>query len=692
MIANSFMNMSGNNNEYHYQHDRGHSHLYHGHEQPRHIYDTTKIISTIQNFRRYDYTTEPMNSYSDTHFRRFNQYAQCTRRIRPNQENCALNQCTTTAPDCCPQITMCPYTCTETSCSQPVEEHTCFTPYIPPPPEPCACMTSTCPPISTNCNYNTNCCSVPCSTNTCCHTTQCPGPRRQNNDFNDYRRAGTLQDYDVIPNVVVRSGDQKRPPENVPQKGIPFIVNPDNNKSYKSMYDEKDSDLLIHKTDHPKYKSHERDYMYRSFNSGLRKKRQLEDEISVKPFWQIEKFDRAKPPQLKSMRFTTLKNIKNRKLRKNTVSAIWLTSTEPITLKLAEYADYQPEHITEKYLSFDELMHLRKISDGFANYDFRRQNKKTKKPDSKKPAGKKKPDNKKTTAKPDKKKSPDKDKTTKKPADTKQTTAKTEAAKTTKAEAAKTTATTKATTTTEYTANTPFERVKYCTRKLTCTWTAFTSLGEGDDSEGQVGPGIIEVGSRTPPGYVDGCTRTSTCTREYMDRNKISTITANPDEDSSGDPETNVPEDEDYCERRSLNVRRRNSETKKSKVPLLRYLGRNTNGPILTTDVHSDPDFISFTKESVTESVSNAHDCICNKKYARQKREESECSRINEDKCDNSRNSLSYSSIYYLVLNKILKSNEANKFYNKQCPCNSSISSNPVMFLFLLIVLNTFYL
>ncbi|KAJ8727510.1 hypothetical protein PYW07_001629 [Mythimna separata] len=35
MFGNNFMNITGNNNEYHYQHDRGHSHLYHGHEPSR---------------------------------------------------------------------------------------------------------------------------------------------------------------------------------------------------------------------------------------------------------------------------------------------------------------------------------------------------------------------------------------------------------------------------------------------------------------------------------------------------------------------------------------------------------------------------------------------------------------------------------------------------------------------------------
>lgn len=673
------MNTSRNYIEHHYQHDRGHSHLYHGHEPSRYNYDTT-LINTNQDFRRYDYTTEPITSYSTTNLRKFNQYAQCTRSIRPIQDNCAQNQCTTTARDCCLQQTMYPFRCTDILCTQPVEDHTCFTPYIPPLPDPCAYTQPTCPPISTNCNYNTNCpCSVPCSTSTCCFTTICPGPRRQNNDFNDYRRAGTLQYYDMFPNVVVRSGDIKLSQDNSNQKDMAIVTNMDFNKSYKAIYNEKDSDQ-IHKgvSDYPKFKSQEHDYIYRSYNPGLRKKRQLEDQMPVKPFWQIENFNHPNSPELKSMKFTTLKHLKNKNQRKN--SAKWLTSTEPITLKLADYADYQPEHITEKYLSFDELMHLRKINDGFARYDLRRQGKTTKTTTTKKAATTKAATTKGATTKATTTKA-----TMKTTATTKKTTVTTKNTQTTK-----TTTTTKATVaTTEYTANTPFERQKYCTRKITCTWTIFTGNGEDGVPGGEGGGGFtLDVGSRTPPGYVDGCTRTSTCTRDNMDRNKIfSTVPppVTPDTGESGEP---PPEDEDYCERRSLNVQRRNSDTKTGTILLLRYLD-HTNVPILTSKVNTDSDVNSFNIESLTESLSNA--CNCNEKYARQKRGGSDCSRVCEDMYDNTRSSISYSHLYYLILSKILKSNQENK-YNRQCPCNTSVSSSPIMHLFLLVFLNTFHL
>lgn len=559
------MNISGSNNDYLYQHDRGHSHLYHGHEPPQRNYATTIVLNANPDFRRYDYTTEPMNSYADTSFRRFNQYAQCTRRIRPIQENCALNQCPTAAPDCCQQTIMPPFTCTEISCTQPVEDHTCFTPYIPPLPDSCACTQLPCHATSTNCNYNTNCpCRVAFSANTCCLTT-CPGPRRQNYDLNDYRKTGSLQYYDMIPNVVVRSGDLKIPQEPSTPKDTSFYS--DNDKSYKPMNDEKDSDQ-IHKgaPNHSKHKSQERDYMYHSFNSGLRKKRQPEDP--VKPFWQIEISNPQKLSQLKSMRFTTLQN---KKSRKNMDSIKLLTSTEPITLRLADYADYQPEHITEKYLSFNELMHLRKIGDGFQHYDFRRNQKgtkKTHKPDTKteKP-GKAKPVTEKA-----KEKGTTKEvvtKLTKAPENNDKVMSKEEDKNLEKKEKDQDKKVKPMKKDNEKDPDTKrdesppttilFERINYCTRKLTCTWTAYTSAGENGENEGNRGPAFgPEIGSRTPPGYVEGCTRTSTCTRDFMDRNKITTPT-----DSDQDSSESAPLDEDYCERRSFNIQRRNSDIKK---------------------------------------------------------------------------------------------------------------------------------
>lgn len=647
-IVKSVMNFSSNDNMFHYQHDRGHSHLYHGYEPPR--YEMTTAINTNPDYRRYDYTTESTNINSNYNYRKFNQYPQCTRKTKLVANDCGSNQCSRVTDDCCQQSSVQPSTCTEIHSTNPVADHTCPTPYSPPTPDICGCTKQTCPPISTNCNYDINCqCSTPCSTKTSCYTTICPGIYRHNND---YRRAGmaTFQYYDMVPNVVVRSGNHKQLNENTSQKnGISFSDNSDFMKSYKTVYESKEYDQL-HKdvTDHSKYKLQDRDYLYRTFDSSLRKRRQAEDEATLKQFWQIENFNHKNPSQLKSIRYTTFANKKYRKTRRHTESAKWLTSTEPITLKMADYAEDQ-EHITEKYLSFDELMHFRKNNDGYAPYDFRRKGKaakasaQAKEENSTKAAGN----------------------TTKKATEPKTNTTKTES--------------TPKKTTTEYTTNTPYERKKHCTRKLTCTWTAFTGDKNGDGSIHKGGPGIgPEVGSRTPPGYVEGCTRTSTCTRDYMDRNKISTI---PDENSSD----STAEDEDYCERRSLNVQRRNSDDRKPTALLISYLD-HTEYSITAADVSTENVFNSNI-DSVTDIISNTHGCICNDKYTRKKRQGIEYSKSNEKYCCDAKNSFSYGELYYMILNKILKSSQSNKFHKNKCPCNGSSSFNPTVFSFLFMFL-----
>lgn len=93
------------------------------------------------------------------------------------------------------------------------------------------------------------------------------------------------------------------------------------------------------------------------------------------------------------------------------------------------------------------------------------------------------------------------------------------------------------TTTATTTESVMFSKISHCTRKITCTWTLAFPEG-GDDSGG----GNNSRKTRTPPGYVEGCTRTSTCTRDFMERNK---------EPPSSTEETSTTEDkgEDYCER-----------------------------------------------------------------------------------------------------------------------------------------------
>ncbi|XP_047022641.1 uncharacterized protein LOC124632032 [Helicoverpa zea] len=375
----------------------------------------------------------------------------------------------------------------------------------------------------------------------------------QNNDFNDYRRAGIYQYYDMIPNAILRSGNQNVQENKSPNDSLSHNWN--YNRSYKLIGGARVNDQVPKAmTEYQKHKPDELDYLYHSFDSDLRKKRQLENQMEVKPFWQIENFSHNLP-QLKSMRFTTLLNNNNRK-----TSVKWLTSMEPITQRATDYDVVQPDHVTEKYLSFDELMHLRKNSDEYAQYNLRRGGnlrQKGKAAPAKPKAAPAKP--KAAAAKPKAAPAKKADKPT------------TKTDKTTK----KADVTTKSTS--EYTINTPFERVKHCTRKITCTWTMIQMGGnDGDGKNGKINIGM-EVGSRTPPGYVEGCTRTSTCTRDFQDRNKAPT--------SSDEHSSDAPEDEDYCERRSLNVRRRNSDTKTSTDPLLRYLHHTTTA----TEVASTP-------------------------------------------------------------------------------------------------------
>ncbi|XP_022825486.1 uncharacterized protein LOC111355688 [Spodoptera litura] len=607
---NNLMNISQNNNEFHYQYDRGHSHLYHGHEPLQHNYESTTTMNTNPNFRRYDFTTEPTNSYSSTDYRKFNHFGQCTRR---NQNNCASHQCTKAPHECC-QTTMCPSTCTEVSCSQFMEDPPCPLPYIPLSPEPCPLTQQTCPtPAFTNCNYHTNCpCSTPCSTTTrsYCLTTICPGLRKQNNEFDAIRKPGTYQYYDLIPNVVVRSGNHKKPLEILSPKTKTYDI--ENNKKVPK---NKDSDL-IHKTfaEFPKYNLQSDDYIYHSFDrgshSGLRKRRQLKKHVSVKPFWQLEN------PEVKLLRFTTLSN--NLKTKKNVKPARLITTTEPITVSFKDDTSHPPAHNkTEKYLSFDELMHLRKLNPKLlGQHNFRRVD-----------------------------------------------------------------------TTTEYTMNTQFINVKHCTRKVTCTWTAF-SVGSDNGNTQIYIPG--DGGSRTPPGYVDGCTQTHTCTREFVDRNIRTTASdgSNGSDGSDGNDNSYNPNDRspghdaddgDYCERRSLNVRRRNSDTKKQTPHVVGHFSY-TNIPIvnINTDINS-----YSTGGDTTESILERHECDCNNNNGRRKREGAQYFRGCDEK--NTEMSVSYSDIYHLILNKILRSSQIDKSRD-QCPCNEAKKSTTTMFSKIIII------
>uniref|UniRef100_A0A2H1W2J6 SFRICE_001792 n=1 Tax=Spodoptera frugiperda TaxID=7108 RepID=A0A2H1W2J6_SPOFR len=599
---NNLMNISENNNEYHYPYDRGHSHIYHGHEAPQHNYESTTPMNTNPNYRRYDYTTEPTNSYSSTNYRKFNQFGQCTRRMRLNLDNCGSHQCTKAPNECCQ--TMCPSSCTEASCSQFMEEPPCPHPYFPLSPEPCPLMQQTCPtPAITNCNYHTNCpCSTPCSTTarSCCLTSICPGIRKQNDEFDAIKTPSTYQYYDLIPNVVMRSGNHKMPLEVLSPRTKTHEV-----EKNKKIPKHKDSDL-IHKTftEFPKYNLQGDDYIYHSF--GLRKRRQLNKHVSVKPFWQIEN------PGSKLLRFTTLPS--NLKTKKSTKPARLMTTTEPITVSFKHDASHQLTHNkTEKYLSFDELMHLRKLNPKLgrnnsnpklSQTNFRREGDE---PDSSTP--------------------------------------------------------------TVFTSNTKFVKVKHCTRKLTCTWTAFT----GTAADGETNYGQVDVGKRTLPGYVEGCTQTFTCTREFWDRNKGRTSPITDAYETTDDSNAARPDDGDYCERRSLNVQRRNSDTKKQIPNVVRYFPY-TNIPFenINTEIN-----LSLKGSDTTESILERHECDCNNNYGRRKREGAQYLRGYDEK--NTGMSVSYSDIYHSILNRIFRSNQINKLRD-ECLCNEAKKSTPTMF------------
>ncbi|XP_039749735.1 uncharacterized protein LOC120626321, partial [Pararge aegeria] len=333
-----------------------------------------------------------------------------------------------------------------------------------------------------------------------------------------------------------------------------------------------------------------------------RKRRVADEEKNFKPFWQMDEYVNSNQPHLKSMRYTTLSNKKNLQ-NKRTLKRIKTTmKTEPITLTYKERSN-SGKRITEKYLSFDELMHLRKLnaedSGGRRYYDEKQILRESN-----------------TLA---------------------QTASETTTSPSTKV-------------TPEYSFNTPYIRIKHCTRKLTCTWTA-ASLTDSAGSIIPGGGGNAVGGSRTPPGYVEGCTRTSTCTRDYMNRNKMATL---PIETTSPEPEPG--DDEDYCERRSLN--------KRSNVNSVQGNQNKTS---------------KQNKSFLNESLNNS---ICYIRNIRTKRQDnirnlSIISLINrkretEKLITHETNLLSYGDLYYNVVKKIIEMWKIAKsaYSHDKCLCN----------------------
>lgn len=419
-------------------------------------------------------------------------------------------------------------------------------------------------------------------------------------------KSGPSQYDDVIHNVEVKSGE-----DDTSRKRWRFeSTNPD---QLENTEHKKESDLykqvkLYVDESRPKIKKVPASYRF--FNYSDRRKRGLEDQ-TFKPFWQMEEYNQKRPSELKAIRYTTLSNKKYKKTRRLETTLKLPTSTETITIKPKDKSNkvFKGGRVTEKYLSFDELMHLRKLSSiqptytASTEYQARR-------------AG---------------------DKETLDP----------------RLE-------------TTITANTPYVRMRQCTRKLTCTWTAaafFNGSGPGG-AWGSGGGAGSAGGSRTPPGYVEGCTRTSTCTRDYMDRNKAATPSEGPDGADGAGGSTTL-DDEDYCERRSLNIRRRNLDERKIPVLNIGYQEMFMEPTTPITDLDEDGDAENSKAETSTQS--DVH-CICYDDDTRLKRRDLTSSKIGQliDKgrcCNNkrgcdcstyssrSKNIQFYPTVHVMVLN-----------------------------------------
>lgn len=648
----------------HYQQERGHSRVYHGHDVhdnnfgsdyreptsriyptyfPTQNYPTNDNYPSNQNYRKlFPYTTEQSTSQFTNDLRKHNRNHQCTRNNGRDSGDCEIrhqveNQCTRRHSDNnCLHSPPCPTPC-QTTCETPG-------PCMAPKNCPCSMPSTTCATLPPKCKCNANC---RCFDDACANTPCSPFRRNENNDNlgfrktdntdntgfintdnndkDEMRKTGEFHYYDLSPNLAIRSGEHTNEGKketfqsslkdewlehDITTEGIFPRFSP------KIKYDHKQVKAIVmnKRNDKQNY-----DYMYDSSYSRERKRRNPIDEITFKPFWQMDEFNRGKSTSLKPIRYTTLYNKKLKKTRRTTQTVSISQTTETITVQLKDGSNIkqnQKKIMTEKYLSFDELMHLRKITSTEV-IDTRRYGNTENRPDSS---------------------------TDGRRADTSKTP--------------------------EYTTNTPFMRKKYCTRKLTCTWTAPTVI----NAEGSViVPGLDgDRGSRTPPGYVEGCTRTSTCTRDFMDRNKFSTIT---EETGSGEP---TVEDEDYCEKRALDVRKRDSDVTVYDV------GHQTYTDIPYTDyITYTYNFEEYENTSTTMSLipTSTENCVCDDQNLRTKRNSHDTIQYHHN--------MSYGDLYYLVLQKILQRwhNNQNVHPSSTCLCNSSVLIRGSLLLLLFIFL-----
>lgn len=339
--------------------------------------------------------------------------------------------------------------------------------------------------------------------------------------------------------------NQNKHYNNIPYAVLRSITNSDQNNPLFSHFKEEDKSVDYENVRPLRFELG-KSYLQNnnsSFYFNTRTKRQFSPE----QFWQ-EGFFEKKQHKLKAPRYTTLPIKKSHILttiRKRPLLES-ISTTEAITLAIADipisHFNYQYK-MPEKYLSFEELLTLRAQEDEYFNKDGRR----------------------------------------------KATTA------ITKKQATETT--TKNTPTTKKTESSlMFYKLDHCSRKLTCTWTAI-------NFNNSVASNFV---SRTPPGYVEGCTRTSTCTRIYLERNKFPTS-------ESGSPvETG---DMDYCEKRSLKIQRRNlkhnSQIKGNKN---KCKPKNHNYHFSTPPMNIETSTtynIYNIKQNKFISQVNDHECIC---------------------------------------------------------------------------------
>ncbi|KAG7308061.1 hypothetical protein JYU34_006703 [Plutella xylostella] len=575
---------------------RGHSHVHH---DPGHVQEPSTSSDNFRGFQR--------------------ENEKCSRRPAGGANaECKTNRCTRTDEKiyCCSETSESSLLFDRLAANRPQyanqqDQCSCFAVPLAPPLCP--------PPAPPNCN---NC---PCVVQHQCSTSiQCKNCRGKNYEPKPNKTPPDLHYIDLIPKVShLRNGDESLEKDFKYTDDYFLTTNPNYQSTENSQHTIKNINPLKIKLHNNDRTEPDREYPYDMLYLNHRNNREIVDEVTTsKPFWQMaeyDNYDNTKPVQLKALRYTTLRDPRNR-YAKNTQM---IRATEPITIVRTNLSEDNQKHpAREKLLSFDELINLRKNTSPKLHFFARRKGEDT-------------------------------------------------------------TPTTATTTTPTTTISKPtFPRIKYCTRKLTCTWTVNTKdIGGGAKPGGGAGGGAGKP-RHTVPGFVEGCSRTSTCTREFMDKN----IGFGKDYDVPNDDEEEGSGDEEYCERRSLDVRRRESVKKKSV-----YSQVQNDDEVESTSFHStnliEPDYTALSTETTSTSA-NDGDCLCdayNKKSKRnamyQRHERTTAQKINTY--------LTYENMYYSVLEKILNMYKTKEKFNKNCWCHNSVNSSfKITYLFFVVVMN----